>query len=316
MGLYLAIAIILLAFEYAYFMLAKRLRIVDRPHHQSSHTGVVVRGGGVVFFFAYLLWFFISGFQFPMIFAGLSIIALTSFADDVHSISPKVRMVLQFVGIMVMLYETRIFNLPIGTFLFLTVACVGGVNIYNFMDGINGMTVGYSMVVLSSLIYINQSVVEFIDIRLLVYSLIAVVIFMCFNFRNRAKCFAGDVGSLSIGFILVFLILKLIFKTGHSYWMALLAVYAVDGGLTIAHRILLRENILKPHKKHAYQIMANELKMPHLLVSGLYMALQAVCCAWFIAMPSNITLFIQATLLIVLYLLFMKRYYRLHVKNS
>ena len=157
MALYIAVGIILLAFEYTYFMLAKRLRIVDRPHHQSSHTGVVVRGGGIVFYFAYLLWFIISGFQYPMIFAGLSIIALTSFADDIHSISPKVRMVLQFAAMMVMLYETHVFNLPLRAMLLLSIACVGAVNIYNFMDGINGMTGGYSLVVTTALLYVNNN---------------------------------------------------------------------------------------------------------------------------------------------------------------
>lgn len=315
MTLYIAVGIILLAFEYAYFILAKRLRIVDRPHHQSSHTGVVVRGGGVVFYIAYLLWFFISGFQFPMIFAGLSIIALTSFADDVHSISPKIRMVLQFLAMMVMLYETHVFDLIFRNMLLLSIACVGAVNIYNFMDGINGMTGGYSMVVLMSLLFANYYLIEFIDVGLLIYLLLAVVVFCTFNFRTHAKCFAGDVGSLSVGFILIFLILKLIFRTAHIYWIAFVIVYLVDGGLTIVHRILLKENILKPHKKHAYQIMANELKMPHLIVSAIYMTLQAVCCAWFIAMPSNTTLFVQASVLVVMYLLFMKKYYHLHVKN-
>lgn len=315
MALYLAVGIILFAFEYAYFMLAKRLRIVDRPHHQSSHIGVVVRGGGVVFYFAYLLWFFISGFQFPMIFAGLSIIALTSFADDVHSISPKIRMVLQFLAMMVMLYETHVFDLIFRNMLLLSIACVGAVNIYNFMDGINGMTGGYSLVVLMSLLFANYYLIEFIDVGLLIYLLLAVVVFCTFNFRTHAKCFAGDVGSLSIGFILIFLILKLIFRTAHIYWIAFVIVYMVDGGLTIFHRVLLKDNILKPHKKHAYQIMANELKMPHLMVSGIYMGLQAVCCAWFIAMPSNMTLVIQAVLLIVMYLVFMKKYYHLHVES-
>ena len=316
MFLYIAVGIILLAFEYAYFILAKKLGIVDRPHHQSSHTGVVVRGGGVVFYLAYTLWFMTSGMLFPMIFAGLTIIVLTSFADDVHSISPKVRMVLQFAAIIIMLYETHVFNLPaLRNILLLSIACVGTVNIYNFMDGINGMTGGVSLVVLLSLLYINFHIVEFIDVNLLIYLLLAVAIFCLFNFRRLAKCFAGDVGSLSIGFILIFLILKLIFKTAHIYWVALVIVYLVDGGLTIVHRISLRENILKPHKKHAYQIMANELKIPHLMVSGIYMLLQAICCIAFIVRPSNWTLLAETLILIVMYLLFMKNYYHLHVKN-
>lgn len=316
MALYIAVGIILLAFEYAYFMLAKRMRIVDRPHYQSSHTGVVVRGGGIVFYLAYVLWFLMSGMQFPMIFAGLSIIAITSFADDVHSISPKVRMVLQFLAMMVMLYETHVFDLIFRNMLLLSIACVGAVNIYNFMDGINGMTGGFSFVVLISLLFANYFFIEFIDFGLLIFLLLAVVVFCTFNFRRHAKCFAGDVGSLSIGFIIIFLILKLIFRTAHIYWIAFVIVYLVDGGLTILHRIMLRENILKPHKKHAYQIMANELSMPHLLVSGIYMVIQAVCCVWFIAMPSNMTLFVQTIVLVIIYLLFMKKYYHLHVNNQ
>ena len=312
---YIAIGIILLAFEYAYFILAKRLRIVDRPHHQSSHTGVIVRGGGGVFYVAYALWFIISGMQYPMIFAGLSIIAVTSFADDIHSISPKVRMVLQFIALMVMLYETRVFSFPIVGMIFLSVVCVGIVNIYNFMDGINGLTGGYSLVVTLALIYVNNYVVLFIDNQLLLYLLLAIAVFNLFNFRKRAKCFAGDVGSLSIGFILVFMILKLIVNYGHMFWVSFLIVYGVDGGLTILHRIILRENILKPHKKHAYQIMANELHIPHLQVSGVYMVFQVVCCVVFIAWPSYYTLSAEIVILTGMYLVFMKKYYHLHKKK-
>ena len=97
-------------------------------------------------------------------------------------------------------------------------------------------------------------------------------------------------------------------------WIAMLSVYLVDGGMTILHRVLLRENLMKPHKKHAYQIMANELKMPHLVVSGVYMGLQAVCCAVYIAWPGYPAFFAIFGVLIVMYLAFMKKYYHLHVK--
>ena len=156
--------------------------------------------------------------------------------------------------------------------------------------------------------------VHFAPESLFVYVTLSVVVFCFFNFRRRAKCFAGDVGSLSIGFILVYFVLIVALR-GHSMsWIALLIVYLVDGGMTILHRILLRENLMKPHKKHAYQIMANELKMPHLVVSGIYMGLQAACCVWYIACPGYLTLFLEAGLLVTMYLVFMKKYYHLHVK--
>lgn len=305
----------LLAFELAYLQLAKGLGIVDLPHHQSSHTGSIIRGGGVVFYAAYLLWFIFCGCQYPMIFAGLTIMAVTSFADDIHSISPKLRLVLHFMGMMVMLYETRVFSLHFQQMLMLSIACVGAINIYNFMDGVNGMTGGYSLVVLLSLLYVNNYYLEFVNNDLLIYVLMADVIFCLFNFRREAKCFAGDVGALSMGFVVIFLLLKLIFKAGHMHWIAFVSVYLVDGGLTILHRIMLKENILRPHKKHAYQIMANELRMSHLVVSGIYMGLQAICCVWFILKPENSTLILQMALLIMMYLSFMAKYYYLHVEK-
>jgi UDP-N-acetylmuramyl pentapeptide phosphotransferase/UDP-N-acetylglucosamine-1-phosphate transferase len=158
-----------------------------------------------------------SGHQYPMIFAGLTIMAVTSFADDVHSISPKIRIVLQFAAMMVMLYETRVFSLHLQQMLLLSVACVGAINIYNFMDGINGMTGGYSLVVLLSLLYVNNYYLEFIDNDLLIYIIMADVIFCLFNFRRQAVCFAGDVGSLTMGFIIIFLLLKLMIRGGHMH---------------------------------------------------------------------------------------------------
>lgn len=309
---YIIIGFALLVIEIIYLQIAKRLRIVDKPHLQSSYKGVIIRGGGILFYIAYLLWFFIYGMPYPMIFAGLTIMALTSFADDVHSISPKVRLVLQFGAMIVMLYETQVFNLFLQSLLLLSVVCVGAINIYNFMDGINGMTGGYSLVVLLSLLYVNNFQLEFIDNDLLVYVLMADAIFCLLNFRGHAKCFAGDVGSLSMGFIIIFLLLKLMFRASHMHWIAFVAVYLVDGGLTILHRIMLKENILKPHKKHAYQIMANELKMPHLQVSLIYMCLQAICCVWFIMASGNTTMILQFGLLAFMYLAFMQKYYHLH----
>ena len=154
---YFGIGAGLLVFELAYLLIAKKFGIIDVPHHQSSHTGAIIRGGGIVFYVAYLVWFILSGYQYPMIFAGLTIMAVTSFADDIHSISPKLRLVLQFVAMMVMLYETRVFSLHLQQMLLLSIACVGAINIYNFMDGINGITAGYSLAVLIPLLLLNIS---------------------------------------------------------------------------------------------------------------------------------------------------------------
>lgn len=311
---YVLVGVLLLVVEIAYIWLAKRLGVVDRPHHQSSHTGSVVRGGGILFYIAYLVWFIWSGFQMPMIFVGLSILAFVSFVDDIHSVSPKIRLVCQFAAFLIMLYHVHVFSQPLQPLFLLSVACVGVVNIYNFMDGVNGMTGGYSLVAILSLIYVNHFITHFIDNDLLVFVLMAILVFCFFNFRTHAKCFAGDVGALSIGFIILFLILKLFLQEAQLYWMSFIVVYAVDGGMTMLHRTFLGENLMTPHKKHAYQIMANELGMGHLKVSLIYMGLQALCNVWLIANPGNTTLFIQLLLLSVLYLWFMNRYYHLHAE--
>lgn len=315
-GFFLAVFLAFFAFEYAYYIIAKKLRIVDRPHHQSSHHGVVVRGGGCIFFIAYAIWSIANGFPWYGALIGLTILAVISFVDDIHSISPTVRLICQFIAILMLFYHTGLIQAHWHVIMILTIACVGAVNIYNFMDGINGLTGGYSLVVTIALLYVNNYNVRFVDNNLLYYIIIAIFVFNLFNFRKQALCFAGDVGSLSIGYILVYLILRLALK-GHSMsWIVMLSVYLVDGGITILHRVLLRENLMKPHKKHVYQIMANELKVPHLVVSGIYMGLQAICCVVYILWPGYPSFFAIFGVLVVMYLAFMKKYYHLHVKKA
>lgn len=311
---YVLLGLFFLVLEVLYLLVAKKLGVVDRPHHQSSHTGVIVRGGGIIFYVAFLTWFFMSGMQFPMIVVGLSILALISFVDDIHSVSPPIRLVCQFAAFLIMLLDMHVFSQPFQPLLLLTIACVGAVNIYNFMDGINGMTGGYSLVAILSLLYVNKYVTPFVETDLLVIVLISILVFCLFNFRSHAKCFAGDVGALSIGYIVLFLILKLFLQEAQLYWMSLIIVYAVDGGMTILHRAFLGENLMKPHKKHVYQLMANELGMSHLKVSLIYMGLQTLCNIWLIANPGNTTLFLQLMILSMLYMVFMRKYYHLHVE--
>ena len=285
LGYYIVLFVILLAFEYAYYLLAKKLWIVDRPHHQSSHRGIVVRGGGIVFYVAYLLWSIVNGFSWYGGLIGLTILVIISFIDDIHDVSPKIRLICQFIAIVLMFYHSGLIRTNPHVILILSIACVGTV---------------------------NRNLIHFCDSSLLVFMILSLVVFNLFNFRRQAKCFAGDVGALAIGFILVYLVLRLCLRGQSMSWIAMSSVYLVDGGMTILHRILLRENLIKPHKEHAYQIMANELKMPHLVVSGIYMGLQAICCAVYIAWPGYPAFFAIFGVLIVMYLAFMKKYYHLH----
>jgi UDP-N-acetylmuramyl pentapeptide phosphotransferase/UDP-N-acetylglucosamine-1-phosphate transferase len=152
----------------------------------------------------------------------------------------------------------------------------GIINAFNFMDGINGMTGGYSIVILAGLGYVNLFQTEFVDQNLINVVFISLLVFNFFNFRTKAKCFAGDVGSVSISFIIVFMLGLLILKTSNVIWLIFLAVYGVDSVLTIFYRLYLRENIFQPHRKHLYQLLVNELGISHITISTLYMIFQAL----------------------------------------
>ena len=168
--------------------------------------------------------------------------------------------------------------------------------------------------VLAALAFINGVYVPFVEPALIYTMLCAVLVFNFFNFRKQAKCFAGDVGSVSIAFVILFLIGMLIIRTENFSWIVLLAVYGVDSVLTIIHRLMLHENIGLPHRKHLYQIMANELKIPHMVVSLVYMLVQAVVIAGYLLLPGNEYGYLSGTIiaLSLVYILFMKRFFCLH----
>ena len=311
---YVFIFLLLFIAELVYFKLANHFNIIDKPNERSSHTRITLRGGGIVFYIGMLLYFTLNSFQYPWFFAGLTLIAAISFADDIRPQSSKLRLVVHFVAMALMFYQWQLFALPWYFALLALVFCTGILNAYNFMDGINGITGGYSMVVAGALLYIDLYQVLFVDKKFIYILLLALLVFNYFNFRLKAKCFAGDVGSISIAFMLVFLLGLLIIKTGDFSYLVLLSVYGVDTVLTIIHRLILKENILQPHRKHAYQIMANELKINHIVVSLIYVLLQALIAVGFFFFKSySYTYFLSVvSLLSLVYILFKKKYYYLH----
>ncbi|MDY3788780.1 UDP-GlcNAc--UDP-phosphate GlcNAc-1-phosphate transferase, partial [Bacteroides fluxus] len=213
-----------------------------------------------------------------------------------------------------MFCQWGLFSLPWWWIVIALIVCTGIINAYNFMDGINGITGGYSLVVLTALAIINAEIIPFVEGDFIYTVICSVVVFCFFNFRKRAKCFAGDVGSVSIAFILLFLLGKLIIQTGDFSWIVLLSVYGVDSVLTIIHRLMLHENIGLPHRKHLYQLMANELKIPHVVVSSVYMAVQATIIIGYLFCLNHGYLYLSVVVLLLglVYICFMKRYFGLH----
>ena len=311
---YFFIFIFLFVAELVYFKLADYFNIIDKPNERSSHSRVTLRGGGIIFYIGVLLYFILNNFQYPWFFTGLTLITGISFADDIRPQSSKIRLVIHFVAMAFMFYQWNLFSLSWYFTIFALIFCTGILNAYNFMDGINGITGGYSLLVAGALLYINVYQVSFVDNDFLYILLIALFVFSFFNFRTKAKCFAGDVGSVSIAFILVFLLGLLVIRTGDFSYLVLLSVYGVDTVLTITHRLILKENILQPHRKHVYQLMANELKIPHVFVSLIYILLQAMVIVglFIFKLHSYYYLFVVIILLSFVYTLFKKRFFYLH----
>ena len=330
---YSTIFALLLVLELIYFKIADRCNIIDKPNERSSHSTIVLRGGGIIFMLGLWLWSAFYGFGYPWFLAAVTLIAGVSFVDDIRSLPDSVRLVAQFVAMGLMFYQLGLFEMfqmsdgsllsgivvPALIVLLAIVVCVGASNIINFMDGINGITGGYALASLIPLFILNREL-GFVEDSLVVTVVLADVVFCLFNFRpkGKAKCFAGDVGSIGIAFILLFLIGRLVMLTVDVTYLIFLLVYGVDGCLTICHRIMLHENLGEAHRKHAFQLMANELKIGHVTVSLIYMALQMAVSLGFIYLCPDTTaahwgyLAIALAVLAIAYILFKKKYYHLH----
>ncbi|WP_293588382.1 MraY family glycosyltransferase [Prevotella sp.] len=332
---YFLIFVLLLVAELVYFRIADKYNIIDKPNQRSSHSTIVLRGGGIIFLIGAWVWSLFFGLHYPWFLAGLTLVAGVSFVDDIRSLPDSVRLVAQFAAAAMAFYQLGILHWEMWWIVIIAlIVYVGATNVINFMDGINGITAGYALAVLVPLGLMNTNYHElavncssiissdgvFVDQSLIVAVIIAAVVFCIFNFRpnGRAKCFAGDVGSIGIAFIMLFFLGNVIMKTGDITWLIFLLVYGVDGCLTIVHRIMLHENLGEAHRKHAYQIMANELKIGHVKVTLLYMAMQLAVSLGFIYLCPNTALchwmyLIGAfAVLAIAYVLFMKKYYHLH----
>jgi len=333
------IAVLLLAAELIYFCIADKCNIIDKPNERSSHSTIVLRGGGVIFSISMIAWAVMMVVRGQTIvpylpfLCGLVLICGISFWDDVKSLPDSLRMAVQIISILLMFWSVGLygaFDSWVWTVVIAVVAlffCVGATNFINFMDGINGITAAYALAMLVPIAIVNEmpdqvghDVAPFIEPSYLIVAIIGILVFSIFNFRpkGKAKCFAGDVGSIGIAFIILFALGRLMLATKDVTYIVFFLVYGIDGTLTIIHRIMLHENLGQAHRKHAYQLMANELGMSHVVVSLLYMGMQLVISLGFIYLCPNtalahwIYLLAAAAVLALAYVLFMKKYYHLH----
>jgi UDP-N-acetylmuramyl pentapeptide phosphotransferase/UDP-N-acetylglucosamine-1-phosphate transferase len=267
---YIIITLVLFSLELIYFKIADTYNIIDKPNHRSSHSRFTIRGGGVIFPIAVLI-AFLSGFVSWTITLAVFLVAMVSFVDDIKPISQLPRFGSHFIAVLLIAYDLHLFQEAFWVLPLVLVLLIGWINAFNFMDGINGITVLYALVALGSfsVLSIHES-----SLPLLTTMGLSCLVFGFFNVRQRAKTFAGDVGSISMAVFLGYFLFKTIVETGQLSYILFFSIYGIDAGITIFCRIIKKENILEAHRTHLYQYLANEHKFSHILVSVIYAVLQ------------------------------------------
>ena len=298
---HVVVAAILFVCMLFYFKMAAYFRIIDKPNERSSHITPTIRGGGIIFPIAILMFAFFNSFAFPYLISAVLLSALVSFIDDIKDTPRLIRFGVHLLASILVLYQAGILNVPVvlaGLALFLV---VGMINAFNFMDGINGITGFYSLAVMLPLMFTE---VDIILLKLEVIMLIALIVFLYFNARKKARCFAGDVGSVTVAVIMCFLVVQRIIATNDYTYLGFFSVYLVDTGLTIIQRAKAGERIFDAHRKHLFQVMSNEMNMPHLLVSVIFASMQLLINVGLITVNTGIPgLIVLFLLLIITYII-------------
>ena len=279
----------------------KALCLLDKPNERSSHEGLVPKGGGIGILAAFALSSALLNIT-PGFWLPITAIALFSFCGDRIEISPKLRLSLQFIAAIILLFamngaiQSRMssFLLILGMIVFI----VGTANFYNFMDGINGIAaitgiVGFGLLSLYSFLSGKDSLLVVLSICIS----ISCLGFLPFN-TPKAKVFIGDVGSVLLGFVFAGMVVW-ISKSILDFicLTAFLFPFYADELTTMVVRIRDGENLLHAHRRHLYQLLANEKGISQWKVSVGYGMLQLVVGATVLLLRPFGTIIILSTLM-------------------
>ena len=248
-----------------------KLSLFDKPNLRSSHKTVTPKGGGIgilaAFFVCSIGLSIPKSFWIPAVF-----ISLFSFWGDRSEITPKIRLMFQFAAGTILLIGI-LMEKQTGIALYvllplLAIFVVGTANFYNFMDGINGISgitgiIGFGMIAFYALNYGNNSHLSTLAICLS----ISCVGFLPFNIP-KARVFMGDVGSILLGFVFAVMVVYLSKSFLDFVCLAgFLFPFYADELTTMMIRIRDGEKLSHPHRRHLYQLLANEYSIQHWKVS-------------------------------------------------
>ena len=257
-----------------YYRLAKKFNIVDKPNQRSSHSEITVRGGGVIFPLAIIFWWIVFDFSHSWMVLGLVLISSVSFLDDIYSLSRKLRFGTQFIALSMSFYDLGVFATePLWSLPILYFIALGIINAINFMDGINGITGLYHLVFFGSILAVNQYFPIF-EGEMIQYIILGILVFLIFNLRKRALMFAGDIGSISLAYLVIYFLTQWYLTVENWTIILFLIVYGVDSFLTLGQRLLKRENVTQPHRSHLYQLLVNQMKFGHVTIAIVFAMVQ------------------------------------------
>ncbi|MCM1320192.1 MAG: hypothetical protein NC217_07400 [Muribaculaceae bacterium] len=283
----------LLAIELIYIPLARKNRwSTERNRREDSHP-VTVIGGGIIFYISMVIWCLALGIIYNQVYlwsnfiVGITMLAACSFADDILQLKVWIRLVVQFVAVTFLGLQCGAFNQEWYIWLMLLLCTVGFVNGYNFMDGINGITAAYSIAVLGLFLYVDMTGTQFVPGSMIAMAIISVIIFAFFNFRKRPVVFAGDVGSITMGYIVATVLIYYILQTHTLTALIMVSVYGVDTFMTVVRRASEGENIFKPHRKHIYQLLNYVWRCSQLRIAVGYALLQLGISIGYLYMRTN-----------------------------
>jgi UDP-N-acetylmuramyl pentapeptide phosphotransferase/UDP-N-acetylglucosamine-1-phosphate transferase len=301
--IYIALLFLLVGIELFYFKIADKYNIIDKPNSRSSHSSITLRGGGIIFPIAISIACLLGYISWPVT-LGVVLVAVVSFIDDIKPLPQLPRFVSHVLAVGLVFYELHLFYEPLWLLPVVFVLLIGWVNAFNFMDGINGITVLYALTAIASFSFlpINEA-----SLPLLITMGLSCLAFGIFNVRKKAKTFAGDVGSISMALFLGYFMIKTIIDSGQLGYILFFSVYGIDAIITIISRLLRKENIFQPHRSHLYQYLANEVGYSHILVAFIYAGFQLVINALVVYMDVNgyLTLFFTSGFLLLLTVIYL-----------
>jgi len=292
---YIFVAIFLFMVELLYFKIADRYNIIDKPNSRSSHTSITLRGGGILFPIALII-AFLLGYATWELTLAVVLVAIVSFIDDIRPLSQLPRFTSHVIGVALVFYDLELFAAPLWMIPIVFVLMIGWINAFNFMDGINGITVLYALAALLSFAFLPFHAAS---LPVLITMGLSCLVFGFFNVRTRAKTFAGDVGSISMALFLGYFMIKTIAESGQLGYLLFFSLYGIDAIITILVRLRKRENIFEAHRSHLYQYLANEQGYSHVAISVLYAVVQLAINGVVIYLDRQGSLSIAVSLLIL-----------------